>query len=66
MERSNRTLLFSSDDEVATMLSNILMLPSYFLLTDAAIGITAGSFNGIGRQKWKLYTSIVEVSHALI
>jgi MATE family multidrug resistance protein len=57
--------LFSIDDEVAIIVSNILPMLSVVLLTDAINGVSSATFYGIGRQKWKLYNSLVEVSKCL-
>jgi MATE family multidrug resistance protein len=41
--------LFSSDDEVAIIVSNILPMVCFFLFADAIIGVCAATFYGIGR-----------------
>lgn len=57
--------LFSSDDEVTIIVSNILPMACFFLFTDAIVGVASATFYAIGRQKWKLYISLVEVSQLI-
>ncbi|KAL7506498.1 hypothetical protein ACHAXN_009692 [Cyclotella atomus] len=52
--------LFSSDDEVTIIVSNILPMACFFLFTDAIVGVASATFYAIGRLKWKLYISLVE------
>lgn len=44
--------LFSSDQDVADVLSNLIPVMCVFLMFDASVATAGGIFRGLGKQKW--------------
>jgi Na+-driven multidrug efflux pump len=52
--------LFSSDDEVAEIVSTTIPTLCSKTWADGTEGVTSGTFSTVGRQSWKFWTSLVE------
>ena len=50
--------LFSSDQEVAGVLSNLIPVMCVFLMFDASVATAGGIFRGLGKQKWILRVNL--------
>lgn len=52
--------LFSSDDEVAEIVSTTIPILCSKTWADGTDGVTSGTFSAVGRQSWMFWTSLVE------
>jgi MATE family multidrug resistance protein len=59
--RDDLAKLFSNDEEVAELVSSLVPILGISIICDATIGIASGTFYGLGRQKYVLYISLVQI-----
>jgi MATE family multidrug resistance protein len=57
--RDDLAKLFSNDEEVAELVSSWVPILCIDIINDAAIGISSGTFYGLGRQKYMMYINSV-------